>query len=158
MASSLAPILQYVLPSIMDVPSNVTMKNNVNGTSAPSESSLGFLPSLLLSSSALREWLKLIVIGGVLETCRRSLFTSYNKFIDSFFITANFKEDDTSYGNLPLRPTCVRSSMLMLFSDWMMVWLAKNASWGENMYPSWSHLTVLISDYFIGSSSAKRSN
>lgn len=80
--------------------SNVTMPHNVTGTSTSSSPSLGSLLSLLLSLSALRDWLKLIVIGGFLETGRRFLFASYQKFIDSFFITANFQQDDSCYGTL----------------------------------------------------------
>jgi chaperone BCS1 len=81
---------------------NATMPHNVNGTSTSESSppSLGSLLSLLLSLSALRDWLKLIVMGGFLETCRRVLFASYQKFIDSFFITANFQQDDSCYGML----------------------------------------------------------
>jgi chaperone BCS1 len=78
----------------------VTVPDTANGTSTPSPFTLGSLLSLLLSLSALGDWLKLIVLGGLLETCRRLLFSSYDKFIESFFITANFQEGDSSYGKL----------------------------------------------------------
>lgn len=58
------------------------------------------LISLLFSFSALRDWLKLIVLGGFFETCRRVIFTQYAKFVDAFHITATFDEDDPSYGTL----------------------------------------------------------
>jgi mitochondrial chaperone BCS1 len=59
---------------------------------------LSSLIALLFSLSALREWLKLMVIGGVFESCRRLFSYSWGKFIDSFWITAQFHEDDSSYG------------------------------------------------------------
>lgn len=66
--------------------------------------SMGFpvdLPSLinlLISFSALREWFKILVFGSVLETLRRLAFHFYYKIYNSFFITARFEEDDSSYG------------------------------------------------------------
>jgi chaperone BCS1 len=53
-----------------------------------------------MSMAALGDWLKLFVIGGFLETCRRSLSAWYQKLTDAFFITANFQEGDSSYGTL----------------------------------------------------------
>lgn len=97
MASSV--LIQQVLSTITDL-KNVTVPDTANGTSTPSPFTLGSLLSLLLSLSALGDWLKLIVLGGLLETCRRLLFSSYDKFIESFFITANFQEGDSSYGKL----------------------------------------------------------
>jgi hypothetical protein len=83
--------------------SNSTVRN-------PSESQSSSLISLLLTFPALRDWLKLIVIGGILETCRRSFFSIWNSIVASFFITAQFQDDDDSY-------------------DWMMVWLSKQPAW-----------------------------
>ena len=84
-----------------------------NATSSPSQS-LPLLPSslvtLFLTFPALRDWLKLLVIGSILETCRRFFFSTWSSVIDSFYITAQFKEEDSSY-------------------DWMMVWLSKQPSW-----------------------------
>ncbi|KAJ7180769.1 P-loop containing nucleoside triphosphate hydrolase protein [Mycena filopes] len=70
------------------------------------------LVTLLFSLGALRDWLKLIVFGGVLETLRRMAFSFYYKIIASFWITARFDENDSSY-------------------DWMMVWLSKQPSWAS---------------------------
>lgn len=53
--------------------------------------------TLLFSFSALRDWLKLIVIGGFFETCRRLIFATYSKITDSFFISASFDQGDASY-------------------------------------------------------------
>ncbi|KAJ7066519.1 P-loop containing nucleoside triphosphate hydrolase protein [Mycena amicta] len=84
-----------------------------NSTASPSSASitdLSSLVALLFSFRALTDWLKLIVFGGVLETLRRFAFSWYYKIVASFWITASFHEDDSSY-------------------DWMMVWLSKRSSW-----------------------------
>ncbi|KAJ7750454.1 P-loop containing nucleoside triphosphate hydrolase protein [Mycena maculata] len=73
---------------------------------------LSSLLTLLLSFSALRDWMKLAVLGGMIEICRRFVFGGYNKLINSFFITACFEEQDMSY-------------------EWMMVWLSKQPSWSK---------------------------
>ncbi|KDQ26599.1 hypothetical protein PLEOSDRAFT_1105500 [Pleurotus ostreatus PC15] len=73
-------------------------------------SDIASLITLLFSFSALRDWIKLIVIGGVLETARRSVFSVYARLINSFFITATFDEDDISF-------------------SWMMVWLSEHPTW-----------------------------
>ena len=59
--------------------------------------SISTILSLLLSFSALRDWLKLIVIGGAIETCRRSCMRLWSSVIESFWITASFDEHDQSY-------------------------------------------------------------
>ncbi|KAG5638147.1 hypothetical protein H0H81_001666 [Sphagnurus paluster] len=79
---------------------------------SPLPADLSSLLAFLFSFSALRDWLKLIAVGGVLESCRRLFYTGYNKLVNSFFISASFAEDDDSY-------------------DWMMVWLSKQTSWVE---------------------------
>ncbi|KAF7985177.1 hypothetical protein HWV62_7770 [Athelia sp. TMB] len=72
--------------------------------------SLPALFSLLLSLPGLRDWLKLLLLGSVFEAFRRFSSIIWSTIIDSFFITAQFKEEDCSY-------------------DWMMVWLAKQPGW-----------------------------
>ncbi len=74
-------------------------QNATAASSAPLASPLNLstLISLLLSFSALRDWLKLIVIGGVIETCRRTCLRLWSSFIESFWITASFDENDPSY-------------------------------------------------------------
>jgi chaperone BCS1 len=55
------------------------------------------LVSLIAGSSDLLNWLKLIVVGAVLETLRRLVSSISTKIINSFFITATFDEYDDSY-------------------------------------------------------------
>ncbi|KAF8159432.1 P-loop containing nucleoside triphosphate hydrolase protein [Crassisporium funariophilum] len=91
--------------------SNTTASNGtLSQTSSAFPTDLTSLFTFLVSFSALRDWLKLIVLGGVLETFRRLAFHLYYKLYNSFFITARFDEDDSSY-------------------DWMMVFLSDQPSW-----------------------------
>ncbi|KAJ7066503.1 P-loop containing nucleoside triphosphate hydrolase protein [Mycena amicta] len=92
---------------------NATEFSASNSTATPSPTSItdfSSLVTLLFSFGALTDWLKLIVFGSVLETLRRIVFSWYYKIVASFWITASFHEDDSSY-------------------DWMMVWLSKQSAW-----------------------------
>ncbi|KAJ7267446.1 hypothetical protein C8J57DRAFT_1327732 [Mycena rebaudengoi] len=73
---------------------------------------LSGLFALLLSFSALRDWMKLAILGGLLEFFRRFAYMGYNKLVASFFIRAVFEDQDSSY-------------------EWMMVWLSKQPSWSK---------------------------
>ncbi|PPQ91863.1 hypothetical protein CVT25_000738 [Psilocybe cyanescens] len=89
--------------------SNATLvPNQAQAAGFPTD--ISSLITFLVSFSALRDWLKLIIFGSALETCRRLCLHFYTKIYNSFFITARFEEDDSSY-------------------DWMMVWLSKQPSW-----------------------------
>ncbi|KAF9006168.1 P-loop containing nucleoside triphosphate hydrolase protein [Cyathus striatus] len=109
-------LAQQIFSSLSLNTGKVTSTNdsaNSTATAVPQiPSDLPSLLTFLISLSAMRDWLKLIVIGGFFETCRRFIFSLYYKIYNSFFITAHFQEDDSSY-------------------DWMMVWLSKQPSWAE---------------------------
>lgn len=66
-------------------------------TSLAAPSDLFSMITMLASFSALRDWLKILLVGGVIETCRRLFFGSWESLIDSFWITVTFDEDDVSY-------------------------------------------------------------
>jgi len=74
----------------------ITQDQTQSGPSFPTD--ISSLITFLLSFSALGDWFKLIVLGSVLETCRRLAFHFYYKFYNSFFIKATFEEGDSSYG------------------------------------------------------------
>ena len=82
---------------------NITLFNATQNTmvdAAPSKMSTDFssLITFLYSSSALSGYLKLIVLGGALETFRRLSSASYANLVDWFLITATFESDDSSFG------------------------------------------------------------
>ncbi|KIK56980.1 hypothetical protein GYMLUDRAFT_247260 [Collybiopsis luxurians FD-317 M1] len=71
------------------------------------------LSPLATNTGALQDTLKLVVIGGTVETARRASMSAWNGFIDSFFLTAHFSQEDYPY-------------------DWLMHWLSKQPAWGRS--------------------------
>lgn len=93
----------------------------LNGTSPSNTLSGGpfkrltAITSMLASTSALRDWAFLLVIGSLFEVARRGLSTFWTSLVDAFFITAVFDEDDASY-------------------QWILAWLSKQPSWRNIRY------------------------
>ncbi|GLB41535.1 putative AAA ATPase family protein [Lyophyllum shimeji] len=71
------------------------------------------LSPLGMNTGALQDTLKLVVIGGTVETARRVSVSAWNGFVDSFFLTAHFSQEDYPY-------------------DWLMHWLSKQPAWGRS--------------------------
>ncbi|KAG9224242.1 hypothetical protein CCMSSC00406_0004741 [Pleurotus cornucopiae] len=71
------------------------------------------LSPLGMNTGAIHDTLKLVVIGGTVETARRVSVSAWNGFVDSFFLTAHFSEEDYPY-------------------DWLMNWLSKQPAWGRS--------------------------
>ncbi|TBU23124.1 hypothetical protein BD311DRAFT_96247 [Dichomitus squalens] len=71
------------------------------------------LSPLTGNSNPIQDTLKLVVIGGTVETARRASVSAWNGFIDSFFLTAHFSQEDYPY-------------------DWLMHWLSKQPAWGRS--------------------------
>ncbi|KAL6301727.1 P-loop containing nucleoside triphosphate hydrolase protein [Sparassis latifolia] len=65
------------------------------------------------NTNPLQDTLKLVVIGGAVETTRRVSVSAWNGFIESFFLTAHFSQEDYPY-------------------DWLMHWLSKHPAWGRS--------------------------
>ncbi|KAG7440444.1 P-loop containing nucleoside triphosphate hydrolase protein [Guyanagaster necrorhizus] len=107
--SGLAPLINSTVAEVTNTTSALPQAT-ISPLSIPND--LSSLISLLFSFSALRDWLKLIVLGGFFETCRRVIFAQYAKFVDAFYMKATFEEDDPSY-------------------EWMMVWLSRQPSWAK---------------------------
>ncbi|KAJ7040732.1 hypothetical protein C8F04DRAFT_1081926 [Mycena alexandri] len=90
--------------STVNISANATTASVAGATATPLTSALTMptdlssLLTFLLSFSALRDWMKLAVLGGFIEMCRRFVFGGYTKLVNSFFITACFEEQDASYG------------------------------------------------------------
>ncbi|KAF9649610.1 P-loop containing nucleoside triphosphate hydrolase protein [Thelephora ganbajun] len=72
--------------------------------------SIANLATVLLSFTGFQNWVKLFLIGGVFETCRRVVFRAWDTIVDSVWITVDLEDGDDSY-------------------DWMMVWLSQHPSW-----------------------------
>ncbi|KAF7770299.1 hypothetical protein Agabi119p4_6273 [Agaricus bisporus var. burnettii] len=72
-----------------------------------------FLSPLSMGTGAIQDTLKLVVIGGTVETARRASMSAWNGFVDSFFLTAHFSQEDYPY-------------------DWIMHWLSKQPAWGRS--------------------------
>ncbi|KIK68287.1 hypothetical protein GYMLUDRAFT_35668 [Collybiopsis luxurians FD-317 M1] len=62
------------------------------------------------SSAGMIDGMKLVVLGGTVETARRMGSRAWSHFVNSFFLTAHFSEDDYPY-------------------DWLMLWLSRRPEW-----------------------------
>ncbi|KAH8108653.1 P-loop containing nucleoside triphosphate hydrolase protein [Phellopilus nigrolimitatus] len=66
-----------------------------------------------MNAGSIQDTFKWVVIGGTVETARRVSKTAWNGFVDSFFLTAHFSQEDYPY-------------------DWLMHWLSKQPAWGQS--------------------------
>jgi len=77
--------------------SNGSLSNSTTGGVTPGFAAVNDLASLwaLLSSfGAVHDWVKLFLLGTVLETIRRFASQIWSSFLESFFLTATFESDD----------------------------------------------------------------
>ncbi|KAF8721817.1 hypothetical protein AX14_010168 [Amanita brunnescens Koide BX004] len=72
-----------------------------------------FLNPFASGTNAIQDTLKLVVLGGTVETARRASVSAWNGFVDSFFLTAHFSQGDFPY-------------------DWIMLWLSKQPAWAKS--------------------------
>lgn len=77
-----------------DLPANLTSI----AESLTDKPSIATLATILLSFTGFQDWLKLFLIGGIFETCRRLVFQSWHTLVDRFWITVDFEDGDDSYG------------------------------------------------------------
>ncbi|KAJ3807634.1 P-loop containing nucleoside triphosphate hydrolase protein [Lentinula lateritia] len=63
-----------------------------------------------VSSAGMIDGMKLVVLGGTVATARKMGSRAWNHFVNSFFLTAHFSEDDYPY-------------------DWLMLWLSRRPEW-----------------------------
>ena len=80
------------------------------GSGLPLPTDISSLWIFLTSFTALHDWFKLFLLGGLLETSRRLLSFIWSHFTEPFFLTAEFEEHDETY-------------------VWMMLWLSKQKAW-----------------------------
>ncbi|KAG8949971.1 hypothetical protein FRC04_008050 [Tulasnella sp. 424] len=67
----------------------------------------------LVNTASLTDTMKLVILGGTVETARRVSASAWNSFVDSFFLTAHFNQEDYPF-------------------DWLMHWLSKQPAWGRS--------------------------
>ncbi|CCA70759.1 related to BCS1 protein precursor [Serendipita indica DSM 11827] len=67
------------------------------------------LSPLSMGTSAVQDTVKLVVIGGTVETARRISGSAWSNFVDSFFLTAHFSEDDVLMHWLSKQPAFGKS-------------------------------------------------
>ncbi|KAK0211481.1 P-loop containing nucleoside triphosphate hydrolase protein [Armillaria fumosa] len=60
--------------------------------------------------SSVVDGMKLVVLGGTVETARRVSSSAWSHFVNSFFLTAHFSEEDSPY-------------------EWLMLWLSRRPEW-----------------------------
>ncbi|TFK53837.1 P-loop containing nucleoside triphosphate hydrolase protein [Heliocybe sulcata] len=60
--------------------------------------------------SSVIDGMKLVVLGTTVETARRMSSSAWSHFVNSFFLTAHFSEEDYPY-------------------DWLMLWLSRRPEW-----------------------------
>ncbi|KAL5532989.1 hypothetical protein ACEPAF_4763 [Sanghuangporus sanghuang] len=63
-----------------------------------------------VAGNSVVDGMKLVVLGGAVETARRVSGSAWSSFVNSFFLTAHFSEEDYPY-------------------DWLMLWLSKRPEW-----------------------------
>ena len=88
-----------------DLPANLTSIAD----SLAERPSIATLATILLSFTGFQDWLKLFLIGGVFETCRRVAFQAWHSLVDSIWITIDFEDGDDSYGEHLHFPPAPRS-------------------------------------------------
>ncbi|KAK0204018.1 P-loop containing nucleoside triphosphate hydrolase protein [Desarmillaria ectypa] len=62
------------------------------------------------AGSSVIDSMKLVVLGGTVETARRASSSAWSHFVNSFFLTAHFSEEDYPY-------------------EWLMLWLSRRPEW-----------------------------
>lgn len=78
-----------------------------------------------LASSGMLDGAKLIILGGTVETARRVSSSAWNSFVNSFFLTAHFSEEDyREFHLLPSYPSRLDPVLIpSLAYDWLLYWL-----------------------------------
>ncbi|KAF8553574.1 hypothetical protein OG21DRAFT_1604027 [Imleria badia] len=109
--------LQQVVEQLASLAANGTNETTGSDATSAPRGPLDPLTSIfkmLLSASALRIWVILLIIGGLFGMARRFLSSLWYALINVFFITATFEEYDDRY-------------------DWIMYWLSKQPSWTSTL-------------------------
>ena len=94
-------MIQDGVQAILSAVQNATIaSNNDTNTAAIQPPRLSDIPSLIafiLSMGGLGDWLKLFIIGGLVESARRLITSAYNALLASFVLTLHFDGDEPPY-------------------------------------------------------------
>jgi chaperone BCS1 len=80
----------------------------IAGTPLPTD--IGSLITFVLSLGALRDWIKIFLLGGLLESARRFFTYLYSELWEAFLLTVEIDADDQAH-------------------SWMLLWLSKQDRW-----------------------------
>ena len=128
---------QFLTNTLAVTPDNATCPSTSTPAAGPSSLPISTtLLSLLFSFSALRDWLKLFFIGGLLDSCRRLAYAVYYKFINHFYITAEFHEGDNCYGPFPIILLFLHFILSSTRLDHGLALQAEDLGYGIPSYPS----------------------
>lgn len=123
-------------------------------TTLAEKPSIATLATVLLTFTGFQDWLKLFLIGGVFETCRRVFFQVWYSLVDWLWITVDFEEGDDSYGEdltlLARRLIIAAMSMLTIHCSYRLddgVAFA-TPSLGQGEETCYQHLVVWIGNPF----------
>ncbi|KAF7326820.1 hypothetical protein MSAN_02497600 [Mycena sanguinolenta] len=83
----------------------------------------------LVNGSSVIDGMKLVVIGGTVETARRMSSSAWSHFVNSFFLTAHFSEEDHPY-------------------DWLMLWLSRRCVLPFSLLDAVTHSHRLLAPFF----------
>ena len=103
-----AQVLQAVFSIIQPggiAPGASPALEGTNGTSQPPSAPATSLPTslpqivlALLSLAAVRDWIKLLLLGSFLEFARRGLMKGWERLVDNIWVVATFEFSDDSSG------------------------------------------------------------
>jgi len=85
--SLLMPVLDLNLINLSEITNALT-------EGPPSTTLAAVLPPF----AGFQRWLKLFLVGGIFETCRRVTFHAWDNILDSFWITVDLEEGNRSHG------------------------------------------------------------
>lgn len=77
--------------------SDVTMNDTSVAPTPQSSSNFTGLIGLLLSFSAIRDWLKLLLMGAAFESFRQTIAKFFQYISDKFWFEATLDSEDDSY-------------------------------------------------------------
>ena len=100
----LQAVFSIIQPGVVD-PGASPATPGINGTpqststpANPSSTSLPQIILMLLSLAAVRDWIKLLILGSLLEVARRGLMKGWERLIDSIWVVATFEFSDDAAG------------------------------------------------------------